>query len=631
MDSQTKKGGVSTNVKPKSKGGSSTTSKPQSKGGSSTASKPKAKGAGSSEEISPMNTQGGSSSDNLLLTTQISVVVADSQVDTSGKAPVTARPYDPVKNISMKKETWRLGVIIDDMWSIYKGDTEDQLALLVRDIKGDTIQVTVMNNDIGAWKPKLAIGKTYKMNNFRVFDNDSDYKMTTHKYRLTLVGATKIEEALIPDIPLTNFNFKDFSEIHAGKYTPDLLVDAIGLIHEFRKCVTASSTRKAQVSFTLKDLRDTIIDCTLWDSLSVEFMTSYNERSDSGPIVVIIKHARVKEPQGVYPIQLTNVWNGTKLIFDTAVPEIKAFLNSLPDTVTYLPHTPIPSKSSHFYTQASAGSQITSDENWMKGARILSLGDMKKLKVDTYCVTTVTTKKVKVSNHGWFFRACRECNLKAEGKVPPFICKKGHQENDPLIKYKVDVEVFDGDEEAKFVFWDSSLEELLGMTASTLYEKQCQIGCPDTTDYPDDLDEIMHRKFAFRVKWQPGWGGQGSVVHCKDSQELVAKIQEHLPVAESAVRDIETIAELPDDVISISDSPQIQNFTSADIENFAKLDDAILSTPNVTSPGDTDMSDSSLKTPAKRVASKTISIDQTNLDAQFSSTRVTKLIKKEVP
>jgi hypothetical protein len=54
---------------------------------------------------------------------------------------------------------------------------------------------------------------------------------------------------------------------------------------------------------------------------------------------------------------------------------------------------------------------------------------------DTYCVTVVMTKKVKVSNHGWFFRACRECNLKAEGKVPPYICKKGHQETEPLIKY----------------------------------------------------------------------------------------------------------------------------------------------------------------------------------------------------
>jgi hypothetical protein len=59
-----------------------------------------------------------------------------------------------------------------------------------------------------------------------------------------------------------------------------------------------------------------------------------------------------------------------------------------------------------------------------------------------------------------------------------------------------------------------------------------QIGCPDPRDYPDDLDDIMGRKFAFRVKWQPGWGGQGSVVHCKDSHDLVAKIQEHLPVAE---------------------------------------------------------------------------------------------------
>jgi hypothetical protein len=44
-----------------------------------------------------------------------------------------------------------------------------------------------------------------------------------------------------------------------------------------------------------------------------------------------------------------------------------------------------------------------------------------------------------------------------------------------VARYKVDVEVVDGDEAAKFVFWDSSLEELLGMTASTLLEKQCQV------------------------------------------------------------------------------------------------------------------------------------------------------------
>jgi hypothetical protein len=34
-----------------------------------------------------------------------------------------------------KRETWRLWVILDDMWTVYKGDTEDHVELLVRDIK----------------------------------------------------------------------------------------------------------------------------------------------------------------------------------------------------------------------------------------------------------------------------------------------------------------------------------------------------------------------------------------------------------------------------------------------------------------------------------------------------------------
>jgi hypothetical protein len=100
------------------------------------------------------------------------------------------------------------------------------------------------------------------------------------------------------------------------------------------------------------------MDCTLWDALSVEFINNYNQRTETGPAVLIIKHARVKDPQGlpvihtvdymftnyicpyrlyypnpviihsisgVYPVQLTNVWDGTKLLFDPAIPEISAF------------------------------------------------------------------------------------------------------------------------------------------------------------------------------------------------------------------------------------------------------------------------------------------------------------------
>jgi PAS domain-containing protein len=36
------------------------------------------------------------------------------------------------------------------------------------------------------------------------------------------------------------------------------------------------------------------------------------------------------------------------------------------------------------------------------------------------------------------------------------------------IRYKLDVEVIDGDDTGTFIFWDSSLDELFGITATDL-------------------------------------------------------------------------------------------------------------------------------------------------------------------
>jgi hypothetical protein len=39
----------------------------------------------------------------------------------------------------------------------------------------------------------------------------------------------------------------------------------------------------------------------------------------------------------------------------------------------------------------------------------------------------------------------------------------------------LDVEVYDGDETAKFVFWDNTLDDLIGMNAATLLEKEKKV------------------------------------------------------------------------------------------------------------------------------------------------------------
>ncbi|WJX79954.1 hypothetical protein P8452_63017 [Trifolium repens] len=519
-------------------------------------------------------------------------------------------PFDPVKDVTKKKEVWRLGVFLEDLWTVYKGDVEDHMELLIRDIKGDTIQAMIMQTDIATWKPRLCEGKTYNMRNFRVAENDASYKMSPHKYRLQFVGATRVAEENIRGMPITAFNFKDFTEIQDGKYRADLLVDAIGVINSVGKFVTATQTKKGSVAFSIKDLRDNVMDCTLWDALSVEFINFYNSQSDVGRIVLILKHARVKEPQGSYPLQLTNVWNGTKLLFDDKIPEIQAFIQSLPKDVVYMSQNKEASNSTAYYTQSTHATQFNTDENFLKHARVISLADMKKLKQDTFCVTVVTTSHIR----------------------------KGHKIDVPNIKYKLDVEVYDGHETTKFVFWDNTLEELIGMNAATLLEKEKKKGLGDPQDYPQIMNSIMERVFAFRVKWTPGWGGQASVSFCKDSKELVAKIQQQLPVGQSIIKENdarmeEVEEEVEEDVEEapevITESPQPQKFTKEDIDKFASLDEAILSTPNASVSAENDFSASSHKTPGKRGAAKNLPIETVGMETQLSSSRGRKLIKKE--
>ncbi|GAU36987.1 hypothetical protein TSUD_150220 [Trifolium subterraneum] len=467
------------------------------------------------------------------------------------------------------------------------------------------------------------------MRNFKVGVNDYQFKMSDHKCKLTFSSATRVSDLEIPNIPKTAYNFKDIAEVLKGNFRTDLLVDVHGVVCEIGKVVIASGSKKGNVAFKIKDLRcDNVLDCTLWDSLSASFLDIYNSRGDFDPLVLIMKHARVKEPQGLYPLQFTNAWNGTKLLFDENIPEIKTFKNSLPQS------TPM-SVLTQNYTQSSGSSFYNADHLFMKNARALRLAEMKSLRTDTICVTVVKTSHIRISNQGWFFRSCRDCNKKAEGLEPPFICNLGHKSNDPIVKYKLDVEVCDGDEIGKFIFWDNTLDELLGITAADLLKDMEKLGTSDPQDYPEIIEDMMDRTFAFRVKWQHSWG-QATVVHCKDNEELIAKIQEQLPNAETSVREIEVDTPIVKPVgedcdsqpaVQVSDPQPIQTFTAEDISKFDNLDDDILSTPNVSVSAETESAASTQKTPAKRTARQKSYDDK--VESAVSSTKSVKHIKKE--
>jgi hypothetical protein len=129
---------------------------------------------------------------------------------------------------------------------------------------------------------------------------------------------------------------------------------------------------------------------------------------------------------------------------------------------------------------------------------------------DEIVITVVTTHHIKPTERGWYFLGCTSCIKQTFGNGPPYECKPlRHQTEVPVIRYadksllfhifqsiyniifcflttlltliliffryKVDVEVKDGNDSARFVFWDSTCIELLGTTAGELKKTMLEV------------------------------------------------------------------------------------------------------------------------------------------------------------
>lgn len=106
-----------------------------------------------------------------------------------------------------------------------------------------------------------------------------------------------------------------------------MLVDAIGVVHELTSHHIYSSPKR--VVFTMKDLSGQTVTCTLWDDLCLQLLNYLRETNGVETVVIMLTHAHIKEAQGVYPITITNTWQGSKLFINESLPEIQHFKKEL--------------------------------------------------------------------------------------------------------------------------------------------------------------------------------------------------------------------------------------------------------------------------------------------------------------
>ncbi|KAI5440802.1 hypothetical protein KIW84_010320 [Lathyrus oleraceus] len=70
------------------------------------------------------------------------------------------------------------------------------------------------------------------------------------------------------------------------------------------------------------------------------------------------------------------------------------------------------------------------------------------------------------------------------------------------LKYKIEIYVSNGESKYRFVLWNSECAAILGMTAEFMHNSMVENGEDDPMVYPDELEMLLNKKMAFRVKNQ---------------------------------------------------------------------------------------------------------------------------------
>ncbi|KAI5430322.1 hypothetical protein KIW84_034776 [Lathyrus oleraceus] len=183
-----------------------------------------------------------------------------------------------------------------------------------------------------------------------------------------------------------------------------------------------------------------------------------------------------------------------------------------------------PTQSAKSLSNWSGGSQYSPVERFVHNAKCMTLSQFCKIKHETLCVTIATTLKFVVSKYGWFYYGCTRCSSKAPNPEKAYECSCGQKVEQPIPRYKIEIYVSNGESKYRFVFWDSECAAILGMTAEFMHNSMVENGEDDPMVYPDELEMLLNKKMAFRVKVQPTFS-QASVWKLCDDEAFVKEIE----------------------------------------------------------------------------------------------------------
>ncbi|GKB58765.1 replication protein A 70 kDa DNA-binding subunit B [Tanacetum coccineum] len=250
---------------------------------------------------------------------------------------------------------------------------------------------------------------------------------------------------------------------------------------------------------------------TMWDEYAMN-------REALGHVVFILQFGKVKYWDGTPAIH--NAMFGSKIFINYDLPEIAAFRTRVQDREGY--------DANQLMIQhvAPEVKVVTVAEFFHRSVKKM-VGGIRECDPDSHCIVYATIHRIH-KEHGWAYTACKSCNKRVDiithvNRKPTFVCDDhGNTQAAARFKCRLLAHKEKSLDQLHFVFFNTKLLQAVlehtvlggvrgvGGGGGGGWELMEKYGM-DTDDYfPEDLDEIVGKKYLFKVYFSEYNYGSGS-------------------------------------------------------------------------------------------------------------------------
>uniref|UniRef100_A0A0D3AQI8 Replication factor A C-terminal domain-containing protein n=1 Tax=Brassica oleracea var. oleracea TaxID=109376 RepID=A0A0D3AQI8_BRAOL len=337
------------------------------------------------------------------------------------------------------------------------------IEMLMIDAEGTLAQGFIGQNRRNQYEKELQRGRIYTLTNFYASNNKVMYNVADQRLVICISHASalsKVEED-IEGILTERFRVHSFSDFEANCDLRGDLHDVVGhlklvdgqVLHQRPVLCTNedSTSRKVMVHLQLKE--GPVINVYLWDEAAESFRLKF-DASAAIPTVLLVTTVN---PKRLGKLCLSSM-SSSRVFFDEEVDPTKEYLAWLT-------------------TNPSVTSLVNPVE--VVKAETLTISEIsafvkREPAQVAYFDCLATIDDVKLGTE-WYYIACKDCQTKLNRGPTTLLCPKCGNENATAVaNYRVELSVYDNDEQCTFIILGDAGKDLTGRKATELIDAYVQ-------------------------------------------------------------------------------------------------------------------------------------------------------------